>query len=331
MQDKQVKILIIRFSSIGDIVLTTPVIRCLKKQLDCELHYVTKQSYRSILGSNPYIDKVWSFENHLNEILNELAIESFDYIIDLHKNIRSAIVKKKLKAKSFSFHKANLEKWLMVNLKINRLPQLHIVDRYLKTVAPLGIKNDGQGLDFFISAKQEAEAKHFLQKQGIQQSFVAIVIGAQHITKIPNADFFIKICQELETQIILIGGPNEKEKGIDIAFKSGKKVINSAGQLSIGGSAAILQQSKYVISPDTGMMHIAAALDKNIISIWGSTIPEFGMTPYYISNSNSKSIILEKKGLSCRPCSKIGFDKCPKKHFNCMVTLNTSELLSVKF
>lgn len=330
MQESKKKILIIRFSSIGDIVLTSPVVRCLKEQLDCEIHYLSKQSYKNILVHNPHIDKVWSFKTHLNEILDELAEESFDYIVDLHKNIRSALVKRRLKTKSFSFNKINLEKWLMVNLKINRLPELHIVDRYLAAVATLGVMNDGKGLDFFISGKQTLEAEHFLKKNNIQQPFICIVIGAAHQTKIPTTPFFIDFCQQTNSNIVLIGGPDEQAKGDTIRLTSGNHVTNSAGQLSIGGSAALLQFSRYVISPDTGMMHIAAALDKDIISIWGSTIPEFGMTAYLKTDSERKSIVMENKDLACRPCSKIGFGQCPKKHFNCMATLNVTALLNVK-
>src|SRR5262245_21716119 len=141
------KILILRFSSIGDIVLTTPVPRCVKTQLEnVEVHYATKAQYRSILESNPYVDKVFLLGGNLNDLVSELRKEKYDVILDLHNNLRTRILKWKLGVKSYSFDKLNIEKWLMVNFKINKLPDVHIVDRYLETAKSLGVKNDALGL-----------------------------------------------------------------------------------------------------------------------------------------------------------------------------------------
>jgi len=145
------KILIVRFSSIGDIVLTTPVVRCLKTQIDdAEIHYVTKVQYQPILQNNPYIDKIFFLKESIIELMNELKKENYDVIIDLHNNLRTRLLKWRLGSRSFSFNKLNVEKWLMVNFKINHLPDKHIVDRYLETVTRLGVKNDALGLDYFI-------------------------------------------------------------------------------------------------------------------------------------------------------------------------------------
>ncbi|MEM9850042.1 MAG: glycosyl transferase, partial [Bacteroidota bacterium] len=129
------RVLIIRFSSIGDIVLTTPVVRCLKLQRAAEIHYLTKQNYAAMLRTNPYIDRVWTIEKRVSEILSGLKQVRFDYIIDLHRNIRSVQVKWALRVKSYSFDKINWQKWLLVRFKINRLPNIHIVDRYMATLA----------------------------------------------------------------------------------------------------------------------------------------------------------------------------------------------------
>ena len=128
------KVLIVRFSSIGDIVLTTPVARCIKTQLEnVEDHYATKNQYRSILENNPYIDKIFVLKDNLNELIAELKKENYDVVLDLHNNLRTRILKWKLGIRSHSFNKLNVEKWLMVNFKINKLPDVHIVDRYLET------------------------------------------------------------------------------------------------------------------------------------------------------------------------------------------------------
>src|SRR4030095_3604321 len=150
------KFLIIRFSSIGDIVLTTPVIRCLKKQVpDAEIHFLTKESFHSIVEHNPYIDKTHLLAHSFELMIHELKLEDYDHIIDLHKNVRTLRVKKALGLRSHSFNKLNTQKYIYVNLKLNLMPNIHIVDRYLKTVEAFGVKNDGAGLDYFIPEKDE--------------------------------------------------------------------------------------------------------------------------------------------------------------------------------
>lgn len=129
------KVLVLRFSSIGDIVLTTPVVRNLKQQLSgAEVHYCTKSQFRILLENNPYVDKAFYLDKSLNNLIDELKKENYDYVIDLHNNLRSSIIKWRLGKKSFTFDKLNLKKWLLVNLKVNKLPSLHIVDRYMATV-----------------------------------------------------------------------------------------------------------------------------------------------------------------------------------------------------
>lgn len=308
------KVLIIRFSSIGDIVLTTPVVRCLKQQLNCELHYLTKRSHASILDPNPYLNRVWTIEKKVGEVKAQLKLEGFDYIIDLHNNIRSRQVKWALKAKAYTFNKINWQKWLMVNFKINRLPKIHIVERYLQPATKLGIKNDGKGLDYFIPKEQAINIKEQFQIQG---DYIAFAIGAAHATKrLPN-EKIIEICKKIRLPILLLGGPVEAKEGEFIAEQSGKHVLNTCGQLKLHQSASVVHQAYKVITHDTGMMHIAAAFQKEILSIWGNTIPEFGMHPYYGSQED-RNTIFEVKNLPCRPCSKIGHETCPKGHFKCM-------------
>ncbi|PLX09596.1 MAG: glycosyl transferase [Marinilabiliales bacterium] len=314
------KFLIIRFSSIGDIVLTTPVIRGIKQQVDgAVVHYLTKPQYASILESNPYVDKVHTL-NSFQSTINELKDEGFDYLIDLHKNIRTYIFKHKLKVLDFSFHKYNKEKWLLVNFKKNNLPNKHIVDRYLESVSVFDVNNDGMGLDYFIPDNISYNIK---DKLIISEPYVAFAIGGQHETKKLPAENIKELCQGINAPLILLGGKEDFENG-EIISKDLKNVINLCGKTSLDESAHIVRQSSIVISHDTGLMHIAAAFKKNIVSIWGNTIPEFGMYPY-LPGENSK--IFEVKNLKCRPCSKIGHAKCPKKHFDCMKKQNFKEII----
>lgn len=303
--------------------------RCLKQQLkNSEIHYLTKKSFVSVVENNPHIDKVFSFEKDISEVLPELKKENYDWVIDLHHNLRSIRVKRALGKPSKSFNKLNIEKWLLVNLKINHLPEKHIVDRYFESFAHLGIKNDLKGLDFFIDAENEIDISS-LPKE-FHNGFIAFVIGAKHNTKKLPVEKIISICRKLNCPVVLIGGKEDVESAETITsnFQSlTSNFYNACGKYNLQQSASLIKQAEKVITHDTGMMHIAAAFKKTIISAWGNTVPEFGMYPYMPGNElNSK--IVEVKNLSCRPCSKIGFEKCPKGHFKCMNEIDEAAFIT---
>jgi ADP-heptose:LPS heptosyltransferase len=308
------KILILRFSSIGDIVLTTPVIRCLKSQLaDAEIHFATKAGFKTILENNPYIDKIHLLDKSTDTLINTLKTEKFDVVIDLHNNIRTRRIKWALSVRSYTFNKLNVRKWLLVNLKLKTMPDVHVVDRYLETVKALGVENDNKGLDYFIPP-QDIVNRNTLPS-AFHNEYVAIAIGAQHATKRLPENKLLELVQKISLPVILLGGKEDSEMALRLISQLPDKaaVYNACGSYKLNQSASIIQQSRYLYSHDTGLMHIGAAFQKRIISIWGNTVPEFGMYPY-----QTEHVIWEKKGLSCRPCSKIGYKSCPKNHFNCM-------------
>jgi ADP-heptose:LPS heptosyltransferase len=311
-----VKFLIIRFSSIGDIVLTTPVIRHLKSQVeDAQVHFLTKKSYASLLDANPYVDKVLSFDGDMKSCLRTLKMEEYDYIIDLHHNIRTARIKMGLKRMDFSVKKLNALKWLYVNFHVNKLPNLHMVDRNLATLKLFMEEQDKLGLDYFIPGAENVDLAKLSPE--FTSGYMALALGAQHETKKLPLESLISLCEKLSFPIIILGGPEDKKTGEAIVKAlPGKTILNGCGAYSIHQSASLVQQSRVLITHDTGLMHIGAAFGKKIISIWGNTVPEFGMYPY---RANPASIQFEVDGLKCRPCSKIGHQTCPKKHFKCML------------
>ncbi|MFN4882199.1 MAG: glycosyltransferase family 9 protein [Bacteroidota bacterium] len=319
------KVLIIRFSSIGDIVLTTPVIRCLKKQLpNCELHYVTKKSFYGLLRYNPYLDKIHVLDDSLDALINQLRQERFDYIIDLHNNLRSFWIRWNLDATSYTFKKLNIRKWLTVNLKWNVMPKKHVVDRYLQTCAPLRITNDGRGLDYFIHQSEQVPLQDLPLSH--LHGYVALVLGATYYTKRIPLQKAQEICAGLKCPIILIGGREEKGMGDELAREFPLSVYNACGLYSINQSASLIERAKHVITADTGMMHIAAACQKDISILWGNTIPAFGMGVYYPKDAKARATDFGVS-LSCRPCSKLGHHDCPKKHFNCMMQQDVNRLI----
>ncbi|MCO6460777.1 MAG: glycosyltransferase family 9 protein [Saprospiraceae bacterium] len=310
--ERPIKVLVVRFSSIGDIVLTSPVVRCLKTQINAEVHFLTKQAFLPLVEHNPYIYKVWILEENCSGLISKLKKESFDYFIDLHKNIRSFRLAFSLGVSRLTYHKATFEKLMMVYFKINILPKTHVAERYLKAVKPLSIVNDGQGLDFFFPDKWQGSPK-----TAIDRPYICAVIGATHFTKRLPVENWIKFIQNTDQNVILIGGKTEEQAAFEISTHTGANVRNMVGKLTLLESAFMLNHADKVISNDTGMLHIAAALKKPLVSIWGGTLWQYGFWPYYPEGMDlNKS--LEIKNLSCRPCSKFGRDDCPKKHFRCM-------------
>lgn len=310
------KFLIIRFSSIGDIVLTTPVIRCLKKQVaNAEVHFLTKASFGTIVENNPFVDKVHLLAHSWDTVVHELKHENYDYIIDLHHNLRTLRLKKDLGIRSFPFNKLNIQKWIYTNFKWNMMPDLHIVDRYMKTVESFGVLNDGEGLDYFIPEKDAVKQKDIPASH--HAGYIGLVIGAAHYTKKLPVDKLKELCSKIDHPMILLGGKEDDENGKQIASVDQVKVYNACGKFNLNESADLVRRSKLIITHDTGLMHIAAAFKKKVISVWGNTVPEFGMYPYY-GKSQIANLKFEIRNLQCRPCSKIGYRKCPRGHFKCM-------------
>lgn len=319
------KILLLRFSSIGDLVLTSPVIRVLsKKYPEAKIHFLTKKRYSSILEQNPYLAKVYTFDRDIKEVVSELKQENYDLIIDLHKNLRSLRLKKKLGVPDIGFDKLNFEKWLIVRFKINRLPKKHLVDRYFEALKSLGIENDHLGLDYF-EGDEHKNIKDLLPLQ-FQKAYVVFALAGTYFTKKIPFEKWIEMAQVSPIPILLLGGSSEKVLAEKLLAESlDQPVFNACGSYSLNQSAAFIRDADLVVTGDTGLMHIAAAYQKKTVSLWGNTIPEFGMYPY-IPQKPEYVTIVENKNLRCRPCSKLGYNKCPKGHFNCMMQLDVSNV-----
>lgn len=321
------KVLIIRFSSIGDIVLTTPVIRVLKEASNepVELHYLLKEPFMDVLNGDPRIDRFHLWEkNSTSKVLSDLKKESFDHVVDLQNSFRSLRVRARLCCPSSSFPKLNKEKWMRVQLGMDRLPRVHVVDRYFEALRPLGLENDGKGLEYHIRPEEEVERSELgLPEKG---PFVTFSIGGAHATKRLPEERIIELCRRIEVPVVLLGGSGDKGRAARIVENGGDGVIDACGSLSIDGSASLIRQSSALLTHDTGSMHIAAAFRKPILSFWGNTVPAFGMYPYMPGDEDS-SMIFEVDGLACRPCSKLGHDECPKGHFQCMWDIDLERVL----
>ncbi|BDC99200.1 glycosyltransferase family 9 protein [Persicobacter psychrovividus] len=326
------KILVIRFSSIGDIAWTSTVVRCLKQQIKgVKVHFAIKKGFRALMETNPYVDKLHLLDGSMKPLIAELKAEEFDFIVDLHNNLRTARIKWALNAPSSTYDKLRIKRFLYTNFQINYMPNVHVTDRYMDAVRPLGVVNDQEGMDYFIPEKDEVE-KEWLPEE-FQKGYIAYVIGGTKFTKILPFEKMVELCDKISRPIVLVGGPEDQKNGerLEEFFKKqphnapyeeglkelGKKTVifNGCGKFSLNQSASLVKHADYVFGHDTGLTHIAAAFKKTIYSIWGGTVPN-NFHPY-----GTKFFVFENNKLSCRPCSKSGLKKCPKGHFKCMKDL----------
>ena len=318
------KVLLIRFSSIGDILLTSPVIRSLKQaRPELELHFVTKKAFKDLLSDNPHLDKLHLLDGSLFSLISQLRVEKYDYVLDLHRNLRTRIIKAALMRPSKSFNKENGKKYLLVRKKKITGEIDHIVKRYGETLSALKVRLDKEGLELHLPNRVVEEAKMKSQPFfGKHPKVLAVVLGANYKTKRWVVDYFPLLLNKLGLPVLLIGGKDTWEDATLISSKLQVPVLDIVGKEKLLVSAAMMKNCDAVLTHDTGFMHIAAAFKQKVFSIWGSTVPELGMTPY-----KTESYLIENRNINCRPCSKIGFDKCPKGHFNCMNSLTPEIVL----
>tara|TARA_B100001250_G_scaffold376247_1_gene364417 strand:+ start:895 stop:1854 length:960 start_codon:yes stop_codon:yes gene_type:complete len=308
------KVLIIRFSSIGDIILTSPIIRCVKLQTQAKLHFLIKAQYVSIVESNPYIDKIIVFKESLRDLINSLKVEEYDYIIDLQNSIRSYWVKRSLMLKSYTVKKKSWQKILFIYFGYNLLND-HVVDRYFRSIKQLNILNDLEGLDYFIS-------NNINFKLDVDGKFLVWCIGASHEQKTLSVHQIVQVCNKLIVPCVLLGGKDEFGKGESVVQETrNKKVFNMCGKLSLDESSYYIQQSDLVLTGDTGLMHIAAAFQKKIISFWGCTKPQLGFPPY-MADKHSVELVFQPHH---RPCSKHG-DYCRTSKGGCVKKIDPEEI-----
>lgn len=304
------RILVIRFSSIGDLILISPILRALYNQKNAQTDLLVKEKFGFVYEKCPYLKNQIYFNNNLFKAIREVRRGEYDYIIDLQNNYKSRLITFFSGLKTFRLDKINTRKWLAVTTKNKSwLPPLHIVDRMFDAVKHLEVVNDRKGLDYFIPDEFKKPLEHY----GLMRPYVALVSGGSYFTKQIPVEIIDKILQKFSAEtFVLLGDASDEER---TKVLKADNVINLCGKLHFHESAWLIKNAAVVITSDTGLMHAAAAFKKKIFSLWGNTIPEFGMYPYFPGEG---SRILEVINLSCRPCSKLGFSRCPRGHFHCM-------------
>ena len=323
------RILIVRFSSIGDVVLTSPLLRVLRAQFPlAEIHYLTKAAYAPLVEHNPHLNRIFQMEgDDLSGVLRQIGKEHYDWLIDLHRNWRSLKVRQAVKSSNtFTVNKRSFDKLLMTSkLKLKRLDRSeHVVDRYFEALKKTDIKNDERGLELFLP-QNESWADLRLPARWAE-GYNAFSIGAAHNTKQLPYGYLRQLCEKMPRPVVLLGGPTERELGLKLSMDGGPHVYNACGRFDLLQSARAIQGATQVLTHDTGMMHIATAFQKPLVSFWGNTVPEFGFFPYYGRQNDDRAQLMEVHGLKCRPCSRLGHKKCPTGHFKCMIDQDFSQI-----
>lgn len=337
------KTLVLRLSSIGDIVLTSPAIRVLRTAAgkNARIDYVVRTDYADLVRSSHHLSFVHEYDTAsgfpgLKALAKQLRAEKYDLVVDLHDSIRTKYLRAACAAKkTVVMDKRKFERWLLVNLKRNAYDDaLSVPERYIETLEEYGITDDGKGLEIFIpdSIQFEASGKIATLKLNTFEKVIGICPGSKHFTKRWQKEKFaavaVRAAKELKAKVLLFGGPEEKADCAFVAEEVARQISPSAvadlsGELSLLATTAALEFCDVVVTNDSGLMHLAAAKQRSIVAIFGSTVKEFGFAPF-----GTKSIVVETNGLDCRPCTHIGKSSCPKGHFRCMEEISTEMVYS---
>jgi heptosyltransferase-2 len=336
------KILVIRFSSIGDIILASPLLRVLHKKFPASrIDFLVRKEYSELVQHNPNLNHVYEFDtasgfNELRRLKTTVQKEQYDLIVDIHNSLRSRFLRLFNEAKgTVIINKRVWERTMLVKFKKNYYRDIiSVADRYIEQLKEHGIKNDGEGLELYIP--DEIRNRVSSRMAALELDLFGKIIGfcpsAKHATKCwPKERYVelgIKLAEEYNAKILLFGGPSdiERSKYITNSINASVHQANAAdfsSELSLLETAAAMQFCDLVVTNDSGLMHIAAAMKRKVVAIFGSTVQEFGFFPV-----GTKNIVLEQKGLYCRPCSHIGRSSCPEGHFRCMNEIQVTNVLN---
>jgi len=322
------KILILRLSSMGDILLATPVLDVLKNRFpDSEIDWAVYKKFEESIKLNPNISTIISFDKNecLKNIRDQIRSSGYDLVFDLHKNSKTYFLTRNLK-NVFRYNKRVIERLLLVLFKRKYKRIIPATKMYFAALNHAGIETPEKWqLSFYPDMKVESlTISNYALKS---EPYAVIVPGASYFTKIWPKECFKELSEKLLAEkrfrkIIVVGkGEIEEEAGNFICAANKDKLINLTGRLNLSETAVIIKYADIVITNDNGPMHLAECFNRKIIAIFGCTTEEFGFFPY-----STEYKVIENKKLKCRPCTHFGRKKCPQGHFKCMKEI-TPELV----
>ncbi|MCP5063854.1 MAG: glycosyltransferase family 9 protein [Ignavibacteriae bacterium] len=306
-------ILIVRLSSLGDILLTTPLIRSLKNSNpNIKIDFVVRKEFKDTVLHNPHLNNIYQVtrDQNYSELRDQLSKTEYDVVIDLQNNLRSRSLTKKISKNIFRFKKPNIDKFLLVNFKLNLFKKIiSIPERYANSLPNFNL--DEESLELFLPNEIKSD---------IEQStnIIGLCPGSVHKTKMWLEEYFVELGNLLvqnNYKVFLFGGKSDREICKSISNQI-EQSIDLSNDNKLFELSANMRMCKTIVCNDSGLMHTAVANNVPVVAVFGSTVKEFGFTPY-----KNKSLVIEKNELTCRPCSHIGLGECPKKHFECMKKL----------
>jgi heptosyltransferase-2 len=333
------KILFVRMSARGDIILATPLIRAVRAAFpQAELDWLLKERYKELLLHHPLLHRVIGFEPGRGlagfiRLVRELRREKYDLVVDLQLNPRSVLVRyfggARMQRRCYKF---SLERRLLAYFGLNLLKNAPpVAERYFTALEDFGVKPDGQGPEIYPSSADAEKVRKLLVEAGFwEKPLLGLAPGASRVTKRWPSDFFAdaaeKLSRELGAGVVILGGSDEKAVAGQVLSRLSalgvEPVLNFAGELSILQSAALLKHLKLLLANDTALMHLATAVSTPVVAVFGPTSREWGFFPY-----GPKAAVVEKAGLACRPCSLHGDATCPEKHFRCMLDITPDQVV----
>lgn len=317
------KILVIRLSSIGDIILTTPVLKAFKEKYPgTSIDFLVLDKFKDSIEGVPYIDNVIVFNKEKNDGLHnmakfgkELKKNEYDYIFDLHSKIRSKVISKNIGVKTFTYRKRSWWKTLLVKMRLIKYKVDNtIVKNYFGAFKDFGIEYKGEDISFAFSEKDETHKEY----EGLPVMAPGASKNTKKWTKEGFGELANLIYEKYGKETVLIGGKEDEELCNEIDKISGGHTINMAGKLSLKESGALLSRASFLVTNDSGPFHIARGVKCKTFVIFGPTSPEM----FDFGNNT----VLIDKNIKCSPCSLHGDKECPKGHFNCMRQITGKEV-----
>jgi len=322
------RIAVVRFSSMGDILLTTPLLRALRERhAAAQITFVTKRAFVPLLAHNPRVDAVIGYDPRaaLSALADEIRARGITHGLDLHGSLRSRRLRRLVGGRWRGYPKRRVARTVLIRTKRDVYrDRRHVVERYFDAARDLDVKPDDRGLEFFIPRETQVKAKQFLAATGVgvDRTLVAVAPGAAHATKRWPLGHWQRLVGELVTRydVVVVGGRDDVALADEVAAAGGARAVNAAGRFDLAGSAALLKESRCVVSGDTGVMHLGTAVGTPVVALFGPTVEAFGFFPW-----RARATVLQRD-LSCRPCSAFGGPRCPIGTHACLVEIAPAEV-----
>lgn len=311
------KILICRLSSLGDILLVTPVIDEIKKQNpQVQIDFMIKEKFVESIYYNPNIENIIKYQDYsFTKLRKKISSENYDLILDFQNNLRTQLIFSLIRTRKKSIRKPTLKKLLLVKFKINLLQENFSIPNLYATTAEVKLSNESR-LSFYDESGR-------LTRNDEKKNIIGFCPGARHFTKIWPESYFAdlgKLLNQSGLKVYLFGGKMERE----ICRRLQSQIPNSidySTENDLYQTARQMKSCDLIVTNDSALMHLASAINIPIVAIFGSSVKNFGFTPF-----NVKNIIVENSDLKCRPCSHIGRKVCPQKHFKCMLNIKPNSV-----